>query len=83
VIGIHGSWRDVRQDTSISAWVERAHEACAPLERGTGYVNFSSDDHTPSGELFGRHTARLVEAKRRWDPHNLFCLNANLDPDGA
>jgi hypothetical protein len=82
VVGIHGSWNHARDDAALRGWVERAHGACVPAGSPAGYVNFSSDDDAPPATLYRRHTSRLVSVKRQWDRHNLFCLNANLDPDG-
>jgi hypothetical protein len=45
------------------------------------YVNFASDDDASPVQGYGLNTGRLIEAKRRYDPHNLFCLNANVDPE--
>jgi FAD/FMN-containing dehydrogenase len=81
LVGYHGSWKDPAQDESIRSWVRDAHAACAATALTGSYVNFASDDETPPGEGFGQHAERLVEIKRRYDAHNLFCLNANIDPD--
>jgi hypothetical protein len=63
--------------------VKRAHRDCASSALPGGYVNFVSDDEVATTDVYGENTARLLEVKRTYDPHNLFCLNANLDPDGV
>ena len=84
LVGFHGSWKDPAQDEPIRAWVRAAHADCAPWASHGAYVNFLSDVRDASTEDgYGTHTARLIEVKRRYDPHNLFCLNANIDPEGA
>jgi hypothetical protein len=83
VVGFHGSWGDPGQDDAIRSWVKRAHRDCASSALPGGYVNFVSDDEVAATDVYGGNTARLLEVKRAYDPHNLFCLNANLDPDGA
>jgi hypothetical protein len=83
LVGFHGSWKDPELDGPIRSWVRQAHTACAPSALPGAYVNFASDDGTSPEDGYGPHAARLVETKRKYDPHNLFCLNANIDPDGV
>jgi len=82
LIGFHGSWKDPSADDALRAWVDRAHGVWTPWAQPGAYVNFVSDDGASAvAEEYGVHAARLVSAKRRYDPHNLFCLNANIEPD--
>jgi len=48
------------------------------------YTNYlAADDHEARvREAYGPNYERLVELKRRYDPHNLFHLNQNISPDG-
>jgi FAD/FMN-containing dehydrogenase len=45
------------------------------------YVNFLSDEG-PAGiqAAYGQHLARLVALKGRYDPDNVFRMNANIPP---
>jgi FAD/FMN-containing dehydrogenase len=59
--------------------VDRSWSACAGA--GGEYVNFASGDDTAAAAAYGGQLTRLRAAKRRYDPNNLFCLNANIDPE--
>jgi hypothetical protein len=78
--GFHGSWRNPALDGFMRSWVRDAHAACAPSAGAGEYVNFASDEDGTAASSYGAHVSRLVETKRRYDPHNLFCLNVNVDP---
>jgi FAD binding domain/Berberine and berberine like len=77
------SWDDPSDDDANRDW---ARGLSAELDRfgsGRAYVNFATDP-AASGSVeaaYGseRHD-RLVAAKRRWDPGNLFRLNQNVKP---
>jgi FAD/FMN-containing dehydrogenase len=79
-VGFHGSWRDPGDDDRNTAWARDAYAEARPLGLGGEYVNFMSDSG-PGGAVagYGPSWSRLVEVKRRYDPHNLFCLNQNID----
>jgi len=83
VVNVHTRWRDPAQDTACIDWARSLFNALAPHAMGSVYVNFMSADETDriSG-AFGSNYARLAEAKRRYDPQNLFRLNQNI-PLGA
>jgi hypothetical protein len=83
LIGFHGSWQDAAADVTIRSWVDGAHAACSPWAQPGAYVNFASDHAASALADYGAHAARLVSAKQRYDPNNLFCLNANIEPDEA
>lgn len=40
----------------------------------------SPDDERRLGETYGGHYERLVQIKTKYDPKNLFRLNANIRP---
>ena len=40
----------------------------------------SDDDQIRVQDNYGGNYLRLAEAKRRYDPDNLFCGNHNIDP---
>ena len=65
------------------AWINEVMDAAAPLSMGAGYVNAveGDADHARVRDAYGEETfARLRQVKRRWDPKNVFRLNANIPP---
>jgi FAD/FMN-containing dehydrogenase len=66
------------------AWVREGWEALRPFARGV-YANFLSDEGDAGLEAaYGAaRLARLTALKDRWDPQNVFRLNANIPPSGG
>jgi hypothetical protein len=85
VLNVIGKWPGGGPGPEHVAW---ARDVVASLEEyGTGaaYVNFLGDATDSRGvrEAYGAETYdRLVEAKNRWDPENVFHLNQNIAPTG-
>jgi FAD/FMN-containing dehydrogenase len=75
-------WRDASDTDAGIAWARDTFAALTPYmgERSyTGYL--MADDHQARlRDAYGPNYERLVELKRRYDPHNLFHLNQNIDP---
>ena len=68
---------------SYRAWVRESWDLTAPYAEGV-YANFISDEGEAGMEAaFGERLARLVALKDRYDPTNVFRLNANIVPSGA
>jgi hypothetical protein len=64
------------------AWVREGWEALRPYGEGV-YVNFLSDEGEAGLDAaFGDRLGRLRALKDRWDPTNVFRLNANIAPSG-
>jgi FAD/FMN-containing dehydrogenase len=79
VVNVHTRWRDPAQDTACIDWARNLFQALAPHAMGSVYVNFMPADETDRIRgAFGSNYARLAEAKRRYDPQNLFRLNQNI-----
>jgi FAD/FMN-containing dehydrogenase len=64
-------------------WCRSAWDAMRPASAGGGYVNHLTDEgDARTREAYGERTwARLVAAKRRYDPANLFRMNQNIKPE--
>jgi FAD/FMN-containing dehydrogenase len=63
------------------SWVRDYWAALHPHSAGGAYVNFLMDEGQARIEATYRDNyPRLVEAKRRWDPDNLFRMNQNIRP---
>jgi FAD/FMN-containing dehydrogenase len=62
------------------AWVREGWRALRPYSSGV-YPHFLSDEG-PAGiqAVYGSRLRRLTALKDRWDPTNLFRLNANIPP---
>jgi hypothetical protein len=84
LVGFHGSWPDAADDEAITDWVRQAHAASDRWALTGSYVNFTSDPDALAGAHYGDGLADLIATKRRYDPNNLFCVNANIEcePDG-
>jgi hypothetical protein len=63
-----------------TAWARAGWEALRPHSTGV-YANFISDEGQAGVEsAYGQRLKRLTALKDRWDPTNLFRLNANIPP---
>jgi hypothetical protein len=62
------------------AWARTGWEALRPHSAGV-YVNFISDEGGAGVETaYGHRLKRLTALKDRWDPANVFRMNANIPP---
>jgi FAD/FMN-containing dehydrogenase len=78
---LFGSWDDPSDREPSSQWVKRAHTAIEPLTDGVYVNDVSLDD--PERRIratYGNNFPRLVALKKRYDPNNLFRMNANIKP---
>jgi hypothetical protein len=80
-LGTHSIWPgkdniDENIEKMRANWKE-----LAPLTKGF-YTNYVDTDVTMAGyrENYGPNFERLVALKAKYDPHNLFRLNANVPP---
>jgi len=78
---IAGMWPDPAQNAANIKWVRDYYEVTAPLSEEGGYINFmAGDDQDRIKANYKGNYGRLVEAKRKWDPDNLFRVNQNIKP---
>jgi hypothetical protein len=78
---IAGMWPDPTHNTANIKWVRDYSDATAPHSEQGGYINFASeDDQGRAPANFGANYNRLVAAKRKYDPGNLFRINQNIKP---
>jgi len=74
-------WTDPADSDAGIAWARTTFEALAPHMADRSYTNYlPADDHGRVRQAYGVNYDRLVELKRRYDPHNLFHLNQNIEP---
>lgn len=80
-IVIAGMWPDPADNEANTAWVRDYYAAIEPHSQAGGYINFLSQDDQPrSVANYGANYARLQDAKRTYDPDNLFHMNQNIAP---
>jgi hypothetical protein len=75
-------WLEPERDTTNRNWVRALTDALSPWSRPAGFPNFISEagDASVVVAYGAERYARLVEAKDRWDPENVFHLNHNIRP---
>jgi len=57
------------------------YDATSPYSEEGGYINFAADDDQDRAPAnFGKNYNRLVSAKKKYDPQNLFRFNQNIKP---
>lgn len=79
IAGISPSPQDA---DALKSWGRAYWKAVHPYNMGGGYVNFMFDDEV-AGRLqaaYGDNYKRLVMAKMKYDPNNLFQVNQNIVP---
>ncbi len=77
---LNGAWTDRAQDEEYVAVGRRIWQSLQPYTQGY-YVNTEpSADEKRLRATYGDNYPRLVQLKNRYDPMNLFRLNANIKP---
>jgi hypothetical protein len=81
-IQVLAQWLEPERDTANRNWVRAVTDALSPWSRPAGFPNFIADggDAAVLVAYGAERYARLVEAKDRWDPENVFALNHNIRP---
>ena len=75
-----GQWTDAAESATHIAWVREAWAKFEQHLQGRVYINHVADDDKPEKvrASFGENHARLREIKSKFDPANLFRMNANI-----
>jgi hypothetical protein len=77
---ILGAWKDGPAEPHMK-WVQNTYNAYKPYSVPETYANLISAEQQYSGStLYGSNYARLQAIKLRYDPDNLFRMNANIKP---
>ena len=73
-------WSDPAQSDAVSAWIKSAWAKLEPHTYGF-YVNeFNAEDAARLRTTYGGNFDRMASLKAKYDPNNLFRLNANVAP---
>jgi FAD/FMN-containing dehydrogenase len=82
-LGIYALWPDRADNDPNIAWVRGTWKAIRPFAPGGVYVNELGADEGAERvqSAYGGNYSRLARIKAKYDPDNLFCLNANIAPD--
>jgi len=81
VLNVHGRWDEAKDDRKCIDWARDFFKASAPYASAGAYVNFmTAEESDRVASAYGANYARLVEAKRKYDPDNVFHLNQNIKP---
>ena len=81
-LGIANLWKMPAEDAARNTdWVRKVWTQVEPLTHGQ-YVNLAATDDREARVLaaYGDNYPRLAALKKRYDPNNLFRLNANIKP---
>jgi FAD/FMN-containing dehydrogenase len=81
-VGIYGAWKPGEADEPNLQWVRSTWQRIKPFASGGLYVNEigSDDGQDRARQAFGINYTRLAEIKGKYDPANVFRLNANIEP---
>jgi hypothetical protein len=80
-MNVHGRWDFPEEDERCIAWARTLFRTTEPYAQGGVYVNFLTQDEPERlGAAYGPNFDRLVQAKTRYDPQNLFRHNQNIKP---
>ena len=77
--GIDGSWTDPAESAVRIAKIREIYASMEPYMEGF-YANLNEDTLSKTQRNYGINYDRLVQIKNRFDPTNLFRLNANIQP---
>jgi FAD/FMN-containing dehydrogenase len=81
VLNVHGRWDDAKDDQKCIGWARDFFKASAPYASAGAYVNFMTEEEGDRvAAAYGSNYDRLVQAKKRFDPENVFHLNQNIKP---
>lgn len=81
VCNVHGRWDSPAEDRDCVEWARGFFRDTAPFATGGVYVNFLTEDESDRIKAaYGANYQRLAEAKKKYDPQNLFRVNQNIRP---
>jgi FAD/FMN-containing dehydrogenase len=81
-MGVYSIWTDPAESTPNVNWARQGWELMRPVAAGGVYVNELGLDESAERiqSAYGSNYRRLSQLKAKYDPENLFRLNANIPP---
>jgi FAD/FMN-containing dehydrogenase len=81
-IGVYSLWNDRAENEPNIAWTRQVSAAVRPFATGGVYVNELGEDEGIDRVrmAYRSNYDRLQRIKTKYDPENMFCLNANISP---
>jgi FAD/FMN-containing dehydrogenase len=80
LVWIVNMWTSGEDPAPNVTWGRELAAALRPYATGAVYVNALGDEPDRVQAAYGANWERLVEVKQRYDPDNVFRLNANVSP---
>ncbi len=81
---LRARWKELAEQDASIAWARKTWRALEPFTDGFYSNTTSMDDPSRDADkVYGANLPRLVALKRKYDPNNLFRLNANIDPNAS
>ena len=80
--GVYSLWTNPAENATHIGWVRDTLDSMRPFIEGVVYVNElgEEDMETRVQQAYGLNYARLAALKAKYDPDNVFRLNANIKP---
>jgi FAD/FMN-containing dehydrogenase len=81
-LAIVGRWADPADAEKTIAWAKALNKRLAPYSLDSTYVNYLPEDEGGRVATIygGARYRRLQDLKTKYDPQNVFCMNANIVP---
>jgi FAD/FMN-containing dehydrogenase len=82
VLNVGASWENAADDKTNVDWARNAWEEMRQFSTGGTYINFLTEEESDERihAAYGKNYDKLVEAKTKWDPENIFRMNKNIKP---
>lgn len=83
LVNLEANWEAAADDEGNITWVRESLAALAPFSDGSRYLNFpgfQEEGEAMMRAAFAAKYQRLAAVKAKYDPTNLFRLNANIAP---
>lgn len=82
VLNVTAAWERSEDDQANVEWARSTWRDMRRFSTGGAYINFMTEEEGDERirAAYGKNYDRLVEAKTRWDPDNLFRVNKNIAP---